>query len=111
MRRNRTKLILLSIAALTLTLSVGCSTTRRLEDGEILYNGLKGVTYGNPEADALPDGLRDNIKDAVNAPANKKTLMFFPLGLWVYNNMGSHESGLKKWFYNKFAQEPIVVSR
>lgn len=110
MRRFRTKLILLSIAALTLTLSVGCSTTRRLEDGEILYNGLKGVTYGNPEADALPDGLRDNIKDAVNAPANKKTLMFFPLGLWVYNNMGSHESGLKKWFYNKFAQEPIVVS-
>lgn len=34
----------------------------------------------------------------------------FPLGLWVYNNMGSHDSGLKKWFYNKFAQEPVVVS-
>lgn len=98
------------VAAVVLMVSAGCSTTRRLEEGEVLYNGLKGVAYDKPVAEELPDGLRDNIKDAVNAPANKKTLMFFPVGLWVYNNMGSHESGLKKWFYNKFAQEPITVS-
>lgn len=90
--------------------AMGCSTTRRLEDGEILYNGLKGVSYSNPDEANLPDGLADDIKEAVDAPANKKTLLFFPLGLWVYNNMGSHESGLKKWFYNKFAQEPVTVS-
>ncbi|MDE6199496.1 MAG: hypothetical protein K2G06_06605, partial [Muribaculaceae bacterium] len=102
--------IWLLLAAALLLVGAGCSTTRRLEEGEVLYNGLKGVSYERPEAESLPEGLRDNIKEAVNAPANKKTLMVLPLGLWVYNNMGSHESGLKKWFYNKFVQEPIVVS-
>ncbi|MBD5235260.1 MAG: BamA/TamA family outer membrane protein [Barnesiella sp.] len=98
------------MAALVAMVSAGCSTTRRVEKGEILYNGLKGVVYENPMAEELPEGLRDDINDAVDVPGNKKTLMVLPLGLWVYNNMGSHDKGLKKWFYNKFAQEPVVVS-
>ena len=98
------------MAALVAMVSAGCSTTRRVEKGEILYNGLKGVVYENPLAEELPEGLRDDINDAVDVPGNKKTLMVLPLGLWVYNNMGSHDKGLKKWFYNKFAQEPVVVS-
>lgn len=110
MRRWLNNALRAVIAAVAVLAVAGCSTTRRLEEGEILYNGLKGVSYERPVADELPDGLRDNIKNAVNAPANKRTLVFFPLGLWVYNNMGSHDSGLKKWFYNKFAQEPVVVS-
>lgn len=106
---SRNKSYLITIMAMAV-IAMGCSTTRRLEEGEVLYNGLKGINYTNPEKKMLAEGVADDIKDAVDAPANKKTLLFFPLGLWVYNNMGSHEKGLKKWFYNKFSQEPVTIS-
>lgn len=106
---SRNKSYLITIVAMAV-IAMGCSTTRRLEEGEVLYNGLKGINYTNPEKKMLAEGVADDIKDAVDAPANKKTLLFFPLGLWVYNNMGSHEKGLKKWFYNKFSQEPVTIS-
>ena len=89
---------------------VGCSTTRRLEQGEVLYKGVKGIEYANPEKGSLPEGLCDNIEVAVDAPTNKNSLLFFPIGLWVYNNMDQTESGFKKKLYNRFVQEPIVVS-
>ena len=110
MRKRLNKIVVLIAVAALMIAAAGCSTTRRLEEGEVLYRGLKGVKYANPEEEELPEGMLDNIEMAVDAPGNKNTLLFFPVGLWVYNNMGSHESGFKKWFYNKFVQEPVVVS-
>lgn len=104
-------MMLLPVAMLIASLViVGCSTTRRLEQGEVLYKGVKGIEYANPEKGSLPEGLCDNIEVAVDAPTNKNSLLFFPIGLWVYNNMDQPESGFKKKFYNRFVQEPIVVS-
>lgn len=104
------KLLNISIIAALCLLSAACSTTRKVEQGEILYNGVKGVDFKTPEGYSLPSGFADDVETAVDVPANKKLFMVIPLGLWTYNNMDSHKSGLKKWFYNKFAQEPIVVS-
>lgn len=98
------------ISITLLILICACSTTRKVEQGEILYNGLKGVDFSTPDGYNLPYGLADNITEAVDVPANKKLFWLVPLGLWTYNNIDSHSSGLKKWFYNKFAEEPIVVS-
>lgn len=105
---NRNNYILLLLA--WLLIATACSTTRRLEPGEVLYNGLKGVEYLDSEENSLPADLRSQIYDAADAPTNTKTLYVLPMGLWVYNNLGSHESGFKKWLWNKFAQEPIIVA-
>lgn len=105
------KRILLFILPLAvLLIMAACSTTRKVEQGEILYSGLKGVDYDMPAGTEIPSTVSESIEESVDVPANKKWLYLFPVGLWTYNNMDHHGSGLKKWFYNKFAQEPIVVS-
>ncbi len=105
------KRILLFILPLAvLLIMAACSTTRKVEQGEILYSGLKGVDYDMPVGTEIPSTVSESIEESVDVPANKKWLYLFPVGLWTYNNMDHHGSGLKKWFYNKFAQEPIVVS-
>ncbi|MBP2691858.1 MAG: BamA/TamA family outer membrane protein [Muribaculaceae bacterium] len=92
----------------------GCSTTRRIPEGEILYNGLKKVEFADDSV-RLPSELASSIKDAVNVPPNNYWKLLgwhypFPLGLWVYNNWINPPSGLKHWLYEKLVAEPVLVS-
>ena len=92
----------------------GCSTTRRIPEGEILYNGLKKVEFADDSV-RLPSELASSIKDAVNVPPNNYWKLLgwhypFPLGLWVYNNWSNPPSGLKHWLYEKLVAEPVLVS-
>lgn len=105
---KRTFLFISTLALLLLM--AACSTTRKVEQGEILYTGVKGVDYVMPKGTSMPSTVSESISESVDVSANKKLFYVFPLGLWTYNNMDHHNSGLKKWFYDKFAQEPIVVS-
>lgn len=98
------------VAAVVLMVSAGCSTTRRLEEGEVLYNGLKSVAYDKPVAEEPARRVARQHKGCCQCSGQQEDADVLSRSLWVYNNMGSHESGLKKWFYNKFAQEPITVS-
>lgn len=95
-------------AAMLLAMSA-CSTTKRIPDGEILYTGLKGVNVTEPD---FPEPVTDALREAVNVEPTKKTLWVIPLGLWVWNNVNVNDStgGIKKWIYNKFAKEPVLVS-
>lgn len=104
------RIFLFILPLAVLLIMAACSTTRKVEQGEILYSGLKGVDYDVPKGTEIPSTVSESIKESVDVPANKKWLYLFPVGLWTYNNMDHHDRGLKKWFYNKFAQEPIVVS-
>lgn len=100
--------IIYASAALLMALSA-CSTTKRIPDGEILYTGLKGLDITEQD---FPEPVEEALHSAVNVAPTKKTLWVLPLGLWVWNNYSVTDStgGLKRWFYDKFAKEPVLVS-
>lgn len=101
---------------LALLLLAGCSTTRRLPEGEILYTGLKGVTTLPEEGQKLPENLDADLRKAVavapnNAIFGSPSLRFpLPVGLWVWNNWSDPGHGIKHWLYDKLVAEPVLVS-
>lgn len=94
----------------------GCSTTRRIEDGEILYTGLNGVEVSTPDNKKFPAELKATLTEAVavkpnNALLGSSSVRYpFPLGLWVYNNWSNPPKGFKHWLYEKLAATPVLVS-
>ena len=103
---------LLSGAILT-----GCSTTKRLGEGQVLYTGVKKVEIIPPEGEKIPDALSGELKSAVNVkPNNPMPFMSpyvrtpFPIGLWVYNNWNPDSKGLKGWLYKNLVAQPVLIS-
>lgn len=91
-----------------------CSTTRRIPDDEILYNGLKKIEFENDSV-KIPSALQTTIRNSVNVPPNNYWKLLgwhypFPLGLWVYNNWSNPPSGFKHWLYEKLVAEPVLIS-
>ena len=112
MRRHNiiTAIVLAATAALC-----SCSTTRRIPEGEQLYNGLKGVSYIETDSTRIPPEVKSSIYETANVPPNNYWKLLgwhypFPLGLWVYNNWPNPEKGLKHWLYEKLAAEPVLIS-
>ena len=105
------------IVALTLGgLLAACSTTKKIPEGEQLYNGMK-IKVDAPEGEKVPGGVTSDLTKVVNVKPNNPWPMlspykrsWFPIGLWVYNNMSDSAKGLKGWFYRKFVAEPVLVS-
>ena len=96
---------------------LSCSTTKRLADDEVLYTGVKKIAVNVPDSVNLPDGVNDQIKEALNvAPNNPLFSPYvrtpFPIGLWVYNNWTIDENTgkFKKWLYNMLVSEPVLIS-
>jgi len=94
----------------------GCSTTKRIPEGEMLYTGIKKVKIIPPEGEKTPSGVASEINEAVAYPPNYAILgsssLKFPLpyGLWVWNNWPNPEKGFKHWLFEKLATEPVLVS-
>ena len=95
----------------------GCSTTKKLTEGETLYTGVKKFTVTPTGEEKLPSALVGDMKEAINvAPNNPMPFMSpyvrspFPIGLWVYNNMSDSAKGFKGWIYRHFAKEPVLIS-
>lgn len=106
-------LLLTAMAALVMT---GCSTTSKLEDGEILYNGMK-LDLHPVAGDKLPGEMVSDMKKAVNVKPNNPLPFIspymrspFPVGLWVYNHMNDSAGGLKGWIYRKLVEQPVLVT-
>ncbi len=109
----RTLHILFVAVAVTL-LAAACSTTRRLPEGELLYNGIRKIEY-LPDSTHIPGGLGDAIDEAMFVRPNNYWSFIdrrspFPVGLWVYNNWNPDSKGLKHWLYDKLVEEPVLVS-
>ena len=105
----------IALGILLAALFCACSTTRRIEDGELLYTGLKGIEYSTDSATHISSALKSEIKEDLNVPPNNYWKLLgwhypFPLGLWVYNNWPNPEKGLRHWLYEKLAAEPVLVS-
>lgn len=103
------------LAVLLSLVSVSCSTTARLGEGEVLYTGVKKLNY--KENNTKIDGdVQDQIFEAIDvAPNNSLYSPYyrtpFPIGLWVYNHWNPKAKGLKGWLYRKLVSQPVLVSR
>lgn len=109
------RILLLLPVALLLLGSAGCSTTRRLPEGEILYTGVKKIAIQAPDSLPLGNGIAADVKAAVNVKPNNSLISPylrypFPLGLWVYNNWPNPEKGFRHWLYEKLVAEPVLIS-
>lgn len=106
----------LLICVLVAAIATSCSTTRRLDPGETLYTGVKKVNIvPDSVGEKVPAGVREAITDAVDVPPNNYWSLVgwhypFPLGLWVYNNWPRAEKGIKHWLYEKFVEDPVLIS-
>ncbi len=109
--------VLLPSLIVMLLLSAACSTTRRIPEGELLYNGMS-LKVNPTDKEKLPSAMLSDITDAVNVKPNNPWPLIspykrdpLPLGLWVYNNWNDSAKGLKGWLYKKLAKEPVLVSK
>ena len=83
---------LLPAALLALLILAACSTTRRLQDGSVLYTGVSKFDVKAPQGEKLPSEMLSNLKGIIDVkPNNPMPFMSpyvrtpFPVGLWVYN--------------------------
>ena len=103
-------------AAFLLLILIGCSTTKRIADDEVLYTGVKKMEIipdsGVKIADAAASDVRSTLSVAPNNPLFSPYIRTpFPIGLWVWNYMEpKREKGLKHWIYEKLAKEPVLIS-
>lgn len=99
-----------------LLITVACSTTRRIPDGEQLYTGMH--LHVIPDSGVkVPGEMRSDLTKSVNVKPNNAWPLIspykrypFPLGLWVYNNWNDSAGGLRGWLYRKLAATPVLVS-
>ncbi len=109
-RKSITYIYLLLIALVVYS----CSTTRRIPSDEYLYTGIKPLKVNTDTVDGkplpFPPALKEALVEAVDVAPTKKTWGILPLGLWVYNNWNDSATGLKKWLYDKWVKEPVLVS-
>lgn len=91
-----------------------CSTTRRVPADDQLYTGVKKTTVTGYQEAKVPADMKSDIATAVDVPANGMKVLGMhlpiPLGLWVYNNWNPNSKGLKHKLYEKFVQEPVLIS-
>ena len=79
-------------AAFLLLILIGCSTTKRIADDEVLYTGVKKMEIipdsGVKIADAAASDVRSTLSVAPNNPLFSPYIRTpFPIGLWVWNYM------------------------
>lgn len=111
---NRLLYILLYISVFSLTIS--CSTTAGLPEGEKLYIGLKEITYGEHEKSEHFSATQEELDAALQTAPNGAffgSSYFrtpFPYGLWIWNAYHDKESGFAKWMTNSFGKAPVLMS-
>lgn len=104
------------ICILGAMLTVSCSVTKHLPEGEILYTGQKPmVVYNRSETPVGITAMEEVEAALATAPNNaffgSSTWRYpLPLGLWIYSGFHKYEKGLGRWIYNKFAAEPVLMS-
>ncbi len=108
-----------ALVAVVLLVLAACSTTSRLGEGEVLYDGVKAINITTADSSPVPSVLRSEIEENYNVTPNNPWpfKLFspyhrspFPIGLWVYNAWSDTVKGLKGWIYRKLASQPILLS-
>ncbi len=103
-----------AVIGIIITCIAGCSTTSKIPADEILYTGMK-MSVAKSDSTAISPELTSSLKSSVDVAPNNYIKMLgwrypFPLGLWVYNHWPNPPKGFKHWLYEKFVEEPVLVS-
>ena len=103
------------VVTLCLLLGASCSTTRKLEEGQLLYTGVKKITIEAAEGVVLKGDKSSAIYSPMLFPPNNPLYSPylrspFSTGLWVYNWNLKKERGVKVWLYNRLAKKPVLLS-
>lgn len=107
----------LSAMLLAALLLAGCSTTRRLAPGEVLYTGVHRIRIEPDSGVVLQSeaeaAARSPLSVAPNNPLYAPRLRTpLPIGLWAYNYLYTpKERGFKYWLYRRLAKEPVLISK
>ena len=104
------------ILVIVTSVTIGCSTTSSLEDGEQLFIGLKPIDYSDGEGNSHLDATKTEIEAALATAPNGALFGSsyyrtpFPYGLWIWNAFNDKESGFAKWMTKSFGKQPVLMS-
>ena len=91
-----------------LLLLTGCSTTRTLGEGELLYKGA-GI-HVQDKGGLKKVRLRKELQQYARPAPNSEVFGILPLGLWFYNMAGDSvpERGFRHWLKYKLGDQPVI---
>ena len=94
----------------------GCSTTKNLPEGTVLYTGIKRIEVVNEDATPAGEATLEEVEAALAYPPNDALLgsssirMPLPFGLWVYNAFVNKKGKVGQWLFKKLAAKPVLIS-
>lgn len=92
-------------------LLAGCSLTKNLPEGEVLYTGQKKTVVLNQSDTRVGKIALTEVNAAINKTPSTAILggfVNFPFKVWMYNDFVKYKKGLGKWMFNRFAVNPPV---
>lgn len=105
----------LSLYLLLITLCA-CSSTSKLSEDEVLYAGLKKITYTDKNKSEAFAATQVEVEAALACTPNGALFGSsyyrtpFPVKLWIYNAFSNSHTKVGKWILNSFGSEPILMS-
>ena len=88
----------------------GCSVTKHLPEGEVLYTGGKTVIQ-NKSTTSVGGTALTEIEAALDKTPSTKMLgglLPIPFKMWMYNDFVKYKKGFGKWMFNRLAANPPV---
>ena len=110
MRVRNDSMIVAVCCSLLACLLFGCSVTKNLPEGEVLYTGQK-VTVKNEAKTSAGETALTEVEAALDKAPSTTILGGFlpiPFKMWAYNSFVKYKKGLGKWMFNRFAANPPV---
>ncbi len=98
--------------ALSLFFVFGCSNTKYLPDGELLYTGGSVTVKDTIIKKKERKELETELEDLLRPKPNKQFLGLRPK-LWIYNIAGQpkKDKGIRYWLRNKVGEPPVLFSK
>ena len=97
---------------LSLFFVFGCSNTKYLAEGELLYTGASVTVKDSVIKKKDRKALEKELKDLLRPKPTKQILGLRPK-LWIYNLAGEpkKEKGFRYWLRNKVGEAPVLFSQ
>ena len=95
----------------------GCSTTKRLAEGEVLYTGVRKIVINADSSGIISSTAEDDIKEPLSVQPNNPLFSPYvrtplPTGLWAYNSLYTEKTkGFKHWLFKTLGKEPVLMSK
>lgn len=106
----------LSLYLLLVITLCACSSTSNLPEDEVLYTGLKKITYTDKNKSDAFAATQVEVEAALACTPNGALLGSsyyrtpFPVRLWIYNTFAKSHTKVGRWILNSFGSEPILMS-